>query len=434
MTRFAAMLLAALLSACAMGWDRDDDGDGGPDAVGDDPRPGDAPADVPGDGECPEGLASCSGTCVDLESSHEHCGECGEACDASMVCSEGECALECPALKTDCSGSCVDTKRDLLNCGACGNACTAGVHATALCESGVCAVLCDPGWEDGDGDGSCESGCTPTSTSELCNGVDDNCDGRTDEGFDCRMGEVTGCTTVCGTAGSGLCSIDCEPPASSSCNPPAEDCNGQDDNCNGSCDESFDCCRGESGTCTTSCGSAGTYTCTSSCTGGECEPPDETCNGTDDNCDTIPDNTVGCRVAVYRFSGPGDHMYSLDPAPPSGYALEGTGWCAYPAAVSGAQLTTVELFMLWNAGGTDHFYTINEAERDSAIAGGFQLLGNAGFCSPSEIAGFTTPVYRLYSAAATDHFYTINAEERDNAVSLYGYVEEGIACFAWGSL
>jgi hypothetical protein len=43
------------------------------------------------------------------------------------------------------------------------------------------------------------------------------------------------------------------------------------------------------------------------------------------------------------------------------------------------------------------------------------------------------PLYRLYSGAAGNHFYTTSAPERDNAVSVYGYVEGGIAAYVWPS-
>ncbi|MFH1436878.1 MAG: hypothetical protein ABIJ56_14315 [Pseudomonadota bacterium] len=71
--------------------------------------------------------------------------------------------------------------------------------------------------------------------------------------------------------------------------PPAETCDGIDNDCDGNCDNGWACCRGSSGSCTTTCGSTGTRTCSSSCTWSSCAAPSETCNGVDDNCDTIVD-------------------------------------------------------------------------------------------------------------------------------------------------
>ncbi|MBN1774216.1 MAG: hypothetical protein JXB32_23355, partial [Deltaproteobacteria bacterium] len=69
---------------------------------------------------------------------------------------------------------------------------------------------------------------------------------------------------------------------------------GADDDCDTVCDEGFPCCAGTSGSCTTTCGSTGTRTCTSSCAWGTCMPPAETCNGIDDDCDTVADNGDLC--------------------------------------------------------------------------------------------------------------------------------------------
>jgi hypothetical protein len=98
-----------------------------------------------------------------------------------------------------------------------------------------------------------------TTTEEICNNrVDDDCDGDTDEGC------------------------------------PVEICNGRDDNGDGYCDEGFACCAGITGNFYTSCGSVGTKTCTSACTWGPVIPPAETCNGRDDDCDGRRDNGFIC--------------------------------------------------------------------------------------------------------------------------------------------
>ncbi|MBK6276345.1 MAG: putative metal-binding motif-containing protein [Saprospirales bacterium] len=87
--------------------------------------------------------------------------------------------------------------------------------------------------------------------TELCNGVDDNCNGTTDElwplkGSSCTVG-VGACTRtgtwVCNGAGSGLvCSA--TPGA-----PTTEICNGIDDNCDGTVDGiTRSCYSGPAGT------------------------------------------------------------------------------------------------------------------------------------------------------------------------------------------
>ena len=79
------------------------------------------------------------------------------------------------------------------------------------------------------------------SISEICNGVDDDCDGQIDESFSnlgqacdgddadlCANGEIS-----CNPAGDGTICTD-ESPANI-----VEVCNGQDDDCDGQIDEGF---------------------------------------------------------------------------------------------------------------------------------------------------------------------------------------------------
>jgi hypothetical protein len=437
---------------------------------------------------CPPGLTECGGECVDTDADHGNCGECGNACADDEVCSDGACTTECPEGTVVCDGACVDTTSNVLHCGGCGVECEPALHADPVCEMGVCGTVCHTGWADLDGDGSCESDCVPASDTEACNGVDDNCNGEIDESFDCRMGRETGCTTTCGSTGTGMCGLDCAIPPPESCTPPAESCNGADDDCDTTCDNGFECCRsipvdctttcdttgsracsstctlgacvppaeicngidddcdddcdegftccvGEPGTCTTGCGTTGTTTCDSSCDWDACVPPTETCNGTDDDCDTVPDDTTGCTLPVYRFSCPGDHFYKNNTTVPSGCTIEGGGrpaFYTYASAVSGTSFTTTELFRLWKGSVTDHFYCSRTSERDYAISLGFVLEGNIGYCSPTAVSGVTTPLYRLYSGSASDHFYTTSASERDYAISI-GYVLERTECHVWSS-
>ncbi len=76
---------------------------------------------------------------------------------------------------------------------------------------------------------------------EECNGVDDDCDTTTDEGFACAAGSLVACTTACGLEGTGPCSATCEPPGRAACAAAAEACNGCDDNRDGRTDEGCAC-------------------------------------------------------------------------------------------------------------------------------------------------------------------------------------------------
>lgn len=72
---------------------------------------------------------------------------------------------------------------------------------------------------------------------EVCNGLDDDCDRRADQTFACAAGAPTRCTTACGTSGTVRCSDACTVPTTATCTPPAEACNGVDDDCDGWVDE-----------------------------------------------------------------------------------------------------------------------------------------------------------------------------------------------------
>jgi hypothetical protein len=123
--------------------------------------------------------------------------------------------------------------------------------------------------------------------TEICNGLDDNCDGQIDENL------VENCSTECG-AGYRICQAG----AFGECminKPNAELCNGIDDNCDGRIDEGFQvggaCTRGSE-----ACGTHGEFVCSTDGLSVVCnaEKPVasgvEVCNGMDDDCDGIIDN------------------------------------------------------------------------------------------------------------------------------------------------
>jgi hypothetical protein len=165
---------------------------------------------------------------------------------------------------------------------------------------------------DTDGDGHVEIDCASSpggddcddeiatihpGADDVCNGVDDDCDAGCDDGFECCMGEIMDCTTVCGSTGLGECTPECLPPDGTGCVPPPETCNGEDDDCDTVVDNDLHCTPGETAECTTTCGTTGLGVCTSECTAAPpeaCAAPDETCNGEDDDCDTVEDEGFAC--------------------------------------------------------------------------------------------------------------------------------------------
>ena len=160
------------------------------------------------------------------------------------------------------------------------------------------------------GGASCSAVAGP-ATTETCNGLDDDCDGQTDEGLglgnSCTVG-VGACQSsgqlVCGVNGTVVCSVSAGAPS-------AETCNVVDDNCDGAVDNGIgkgDSCTVGVGACaktgTKICGTGGTVVCNVS----PGAPALETCDNIDNDCDgTVDDNPLvtvgGGGTIVPRISG-----------------------------------------------------------------------------------------------------------------------------------
>ncbi len=194
--------------------------------------------------------------------------------DGSIACSvmAGTPAVEvCNGIDDDCDG---DTDEGF----GLGAACTSGTGACAASGEIVCGA---------DGNAAC-SAVGLDASAETCNAVDDDCDGETDEGFDVGEGCEVG-AGACRRTGTWICNDDGGAACSAVAGEPGEErCNGVDDDCDGDTDEGFDlgsacesgvgACRGE-----------GVWKCDDSggaaCSAVAGAPRDESCNGEDDDCD-----------------------------------------------------------------------------------------------------------------------------------------------------
>ncbi len=279
-------------------------------------------------GVCADGTTACSGGNVvcnqDVQAGAELCDGLDNDCDTAVDegdpggganCSTGQPGI-CAAGTTQCSGGsilcnpnaspttetcdgldndCNGTIDDGCNCvNGTTQACYTGPNGTngvGLCTSGT-ATCVTGNW------GSCAGEVTPTS--EICDGLDNDCDTQSDEG-DPGGGQAcnTGLNGVC-AAGTTQCSggsIACNPNIA----PSSETCDGLDNNCDGVTDEGCNCVNGTTQSCYNGPGgTAGVGLCTvgtQTCAGGnwgncvgEVTPVAETCDGFDNDCDGTPDD------------------------------------------------------------------------------------------------------------------------------------------------
>ncbi len=201
----------------------------------------------------------------------------------------------CDGIDNDCDGS-IDEGFDGLF-----EPCSAGVGACLRQGFRVCT-------EDGAGVACNAAGAEPAD--EVCNGIDDDCDGTADEGYPgvnrpCAVG-----IGQCRGAGVTVCSADgAEVVCDAELTPPSDEvCNGLDDDCDETTDEGFD---GLNTACTVGVGAclrSGVRQCSADGSEVACDvapgmPAEETCNRLDDDCDGTTDegyDGVGVPCTVGR--------------------------------------------------------------------------------------------------------------------------------------
>ncbi len=201
------------------------------------------------------------------------------------------------------------SQNDPNHCGACGTECEAA-NATSVCRNGACGFTCKPGYHDADKKASdgCEYACTPTANpAEVCDGVDNDCNGLIDgddPGLVYAPADRTCYSSAAGSCQAGLTTCIAGALVCVGAGPPSQEiCDGRDNNCDGVIDESDPnlgktCyaaggagCNAATGVCQGEC-KRGAYVCTDGnlVCGGMVTPQVEVCDGKDNDCDGVIDN------------------------------------------------------------------------------------------------------------------------------------------------
>ncbi|MEM1417690.1 MAG: putative metal-binding motif-containing protein [Myxococcota bacterium] len=287
------------------------------------------------DADCDDGLF-CTGPerCNPASTSANPLGCVAGAPPCSLACNE--------AMETCLDTGCPDADGDGVTDFRCGGAdcddadASRFPGATEVCDAEGIDEDCDPttlGDLDADEDGVVSAACCNVDAAgrlacgrdcddsapgvspvvpDVCNAIDDDCDGLIDEGVQVPLypdgdgdGVGVGDAASFGCAGApgfGTRTGDCDDAAPSVFPGAPETCNGIDDDCDSLVDDLIDgvvvCPAGTTRPCLTACGLAGTQDCVACESFDVCATEAEVCNGCDDDANGAVDDVFECEFGT----------------------------------------------------------------------------------------------------------------------------------------
>lgn len=324
----------------------------------------------------------------------------------------------CNGIDDNCNGL-VDegfnTAIDVNNCKVCGRKCVAD-NAIPRCQAGECEIdaCTQDHWDvDGNPENGCEYTCVYRGV-ELCNGIDDDCDGEIDDAADLtppntciQQGECAGTKPTCDGSKGWVCHYG----GNVSHNTddeiiPETDCDNKDNDCNGTIDDLFPnrtkpCTRGL-GVCKTT----GTQVCNATNDALDCTaatPPTgtpEVCDGLDNDCNGLLDDGAPDAWVAITVSGNPVEIYQYEASRPdaTGAAIGGLTHrsCSAPNRLPWTNVTHAEATAACAAAGGR---LCTEAEWEGACNAA------SGTCNYSQSSGCTSNI----SGVCNDQNYDANS-------------------------
>lgn len=158
----------------------------------------------------------------------------------------------------------------------------------------------------------------------------------------------------------------------------------------------------------------------------------------------VTSGTAPATIPVFRFWSPvlGSHFYTINESERDGliadypevWTYEGT---AYQALAGAGSTNARPVHRFWSEALSTHFFTIDEIETQWLIDNYPDVWADEGVAFYAFAAGEqptgTLPVHRFWSPVLGNHFFTINEDEKQALIDSYPYVwtYEGIGWYAF---